>query len=127
MPRAFLFLAAVLAASCGGGPVTSEESLLARERERMVADQLEGRGVKDPLVLAAMRTVPRHEFVPPSMRRDAYGDHPLPIGHGQTVSQPYIVALMTAALGLHGGEKVLEVGTGSGYQAAVLGQIGASV
>ena len=127
MARAPLFLAAVLAAACGPASLATEESVLARARERMVADQFEARGVKDPLVLAAMRAVPRHDFVPPSARQDAYGDHPLPIGHGQTVSQPYIVATMTAALGLHGGEKVLEVGTGSGYQAAVLGQIGAAV
>jgi protein-L-isoaspartate(D-aspartate) O-methyltransferase len=127
MPRATLFLAAVLAAACESGPLATEESLLGRARERMVAEQVEARGVKDPLVLAAMRAVPRHDFVPAAARQDAYGDHPLPIGHGQTVSQPYIVALMTAALGLHGGEKVLEVGTGSGYQAAVLGQMGATV
>jgi protein-L-isoaspartate(D-aspartate) O-methyltransferase len=74
-----------------------------------------------------MRTVPRHEFVPPAARHDAYGDHPLLIGHGQTISQPYIVAFMTEALGLTGGEKVLEVGTGSGYQAAVLSQVASSV
>ncbi|HEY1120476.1 MAG TPA: protein-L-isoaspartate(D-aspartate) O-methyltransferase [Haloferula sp.] len=86
----------------------------------MVAEQIERRGVKDPRVLEAMRKVPRHEFVPEDERHEAYDDRPLPIGHGQTISQPYIVALMTEALGLKGTEKVLEVGTGSGYQAAVL-------
>ncbi|MEK7953791.1 protein-L-isoaspartate(D-aspartate) O-methyltransferase [Luteolibacter soli] len=86
----------------------------------MVAEQIERRGVKDPRVLEVMRMVPRHEFVPEEERHEAYDDRPLPIGHGQTISQPYIVALMTEALGLKGTEKVLEVGTGSGYQAAVL-------
>lgn len=121
MPRALL-LAAVLAHACGRAPAASDESELARARQRMVAEQIESRGVKAPLVLTAMRTVPRHEFVPAPVRHAAYGDHPLPIGHGQTISQPYIVAFMTEALGLQGGEKVLEVGTGSGYQAAVLAQ-----
>jgi protein-L-isoaspartate(D-aspartate) O-methyltransferase len=93
----------------------------------MVAEQIASRGVKDPLVLAAMRTVPRHEFVPEDLRRAAYRDAPLPIGRDQTISQPYIVALMTEALGLEGGEKVLEIGTGSGYQAAVLAEIAGCV
>ena len=93
----------------------------------MVAAQIEERGVRDPRTLAAMRKVPRHLFVPPQMVHDAYSDHPLPIGHGQTISQPYIVAFMTEALGLRGGETVLEVGTGSGYQAAVLAEIAARV
>jgi len=93
----------------------------------MVAAQIEERGVRDPRTLAAMRKVPRHLFVPPSLLRDAYSDHPLPIGHGQTISQPYIVAFMTEALSLRGGEKVLEIGTGSGYQAAVLAEIAARV
>jgi len=93
----------------------------------MVRTQIEGRGVSDPLVLSAMRTVPRHEFVPPEERAFAYDDRPLPIGDGQTISQPYVVALMTESLGLGGGESVLEVGTGSGYQAAVLAEIAAFV
>ena len=92
-------------------------------RERMVEEQLVGRGISHPLTLEAMRVVPRHEFVEDAMRVRAYGDHPLPIGSGQTISQPYIVALMTQALGLQGGERVLEIGTGSGYQAAVLARI----
>jgi len=79
--------------------------------------------VRDPLALAAVRSVPRHEFVPVGLLGSAYRDAPLPIGNDQTISQPYIVALMTEALGLEGGERVLEVGTGSGYQAAVLAEI----
>jgi protein-L-isoaspartate(D-aspartate) O-methyltransferase len=93
----------------------------------MVRHQIEARGVTDPAVLAAVRTVPRHEFVPPEMRADAYEDRPLPIGRGQTISQPYIVAYMTQLAGLAGGESVLEVGTGSGYQAAVLAEIAGRV
>jgi len=92
-------------------------------RERMVSEQLVPRGITDAATLAAMQTVPRHVFVDDAMGSKAYGDHPLPIGSGQTISQPYIVALMTQALGLCGGEKVLEIGTGSGYQAAVLSRI----
>jgi protein-L-isoaspartate(D-aspartate) O-methyltransferase len=92
-------------------------------REAMVKTQIEPRGVKDNLVLDAMRAVPRHLFVPPSLVDRAYSDGPLPIGEGQTISQPYIVALMTELLGLKGGDKVLEIGTGSGYQAAVLAEI----
>lgn len=92
-------------------------------RERMVDEQLIPRGIVDSAALAAMRKVPRHEFVEDAMRANAYGDHPLPIGGGQTISQPYIVALMTQALQLTGKEKVLEIGTGSGYQAAVLSEI----
>jgi protein-L-isoaspartate(D-aspartate) O-methyltransferase len=85
------------------------------------------RGVVDELVLAAMRKVPRHHFMPPLLKTDAYADYPSPIGFGQTISQPYIVALMTELLRLRGGERVLEIGTGSGYQAAVLAQIAARV
>ena len=96
-------------------------------RERMVKEQIEGRGIRDPLTLAAMRKVPRHHFVPDASAGEAYGDFPLPIGHGQTISQPYIVAFMTEALGLRGGEKVLEIGTGSGYQSAVLAEIAGKV
>ena len=92
-------------------------------RERMVQNQLAARGIKDEKVLDAMGKVPRHLFVDEALMDQAYQDHPLPIGHGQTISQPYIVALMTQALELKGGEKVLEIGTGSGYQAAVLAEI----
>jgi len=104
-----------------------ESRRLAEDRNRMVAEQIVSRGVKDPLVLAALRTVPRHEFVPEDLARTAYRDAPLAIGHDQTISQPYIVALMTEAIGLEGGERVLEVGTGSGYQAAVLAEIAGGV
>jgi protein-L-isoaspartate(D-aspartate) O-methyltransferase len=98
-----------------------------RERERMVSEQLAARGIDDPRVLEAMRVVPRHEFVPPQLREQAYEDTPLPIGDGQTISQPYMVALMTEALALRPGERVLEIGTGSGYQAAILAQMNAEV
>ncbi len=93
------------------------------EREKMVQTQIEARGVKDEKVLKAMRKVCRHLFVPENMRAYAYQDEPLPIGEGQTISQPYIVAYMTEVLELKGEERVLEVGTGSGYQAAVLAEI----
>jgi protein-L-isoaspartate(D-aspartate) O-methyltransferase len=92
-------------------------------RKRMVQEQLVARGIKDTQVLDAMRKVPRHLFVEEGLWHQAYGDFPLPIGEGQTISQPYIVALMTEALHLRGGEKVLEIGTGSGYQAAVLAEL----
>jgi len=99
----------------------------ARERDRMVAEQLVPRGIKDPRVLEAMGKVPRHLFVDEALRDKAYGDHPLPIGEGQTISQPFLVGRMTELLRLTGKEKVLEVGTGSGYQAAVLAQLAARV
>lgn len=96
-------------------------------RERMVREQLRGRGITDQRVLRAMRDVPRHEFVPAAQRAQAYGDHPLPIGGGQTISQPYIVALMTQLLAVRPSDRVLEIGTGSGYQAAVLGRLATAV
>ncbi len=96
-------------------------------RERMVTEQLERRGIRDPRVLAAMRTVPRHAFIPGTPDARAYGDHPLGIGHEQTISQPYIVAIMTELAAVGPGSRVLEVGTGSGYQAAVLAAVGAEV
>ena len=94
-----------------------------KERRRMVDDQIIGRGIKDERVLAAMRRVPRHEFLPEAMRGMAYADNALPIGEGQTMSQPYMVAIMTELLGLTSTERVLEIGTGSGYQAAVLAEL----
>jgi protein-L-isoaspartate(D-aspartate) O-methyltransferase len=94
-----------------------------KERNRMVDEQIVYRGVKDERVLAAMRKVPRHEFLPEVIRGMAYNDNALPLGEGQTLSQPYMVALMTELLGLKGPERVLEVGTGSGYQAAVLAEL----
>jgi protein-L-isoaspartate(D-aspartate) O-methyltransferase len=84
---------------------------------------IKARGIQDPTVLSAMQHVPRHRFVPSAMKERAYGDHPLSIGHGQTISQPYIVALMTEALEVKPGDKVLEVGTGSGYQTAILAEM----
>jgi protein-L-isoaspartate(D-aspartate) O-methyltransferase len=105
-------------------PVLSagEDPYLLR-RQQMVAHDIRERGVKDPAVLAAMAKVPRHVFVDASYRDRAYGDHPLPIGEGQTISQPFVVALMTEALRLGRGDRVLEIGTGSGYQAAVLAEL----
>jgi protein-L-isoaspartate(D-aspartate) O-methyltransferase len=97
------------------------------KRKQMVETQLLPRGIDDPLVLKAMRKVPRELFVPKNMRDTAYSDNALPIAHNQTISQPYIVALMTQALELKGGEKVLEIGTGSGYQSAVLAEIAGEV
>jgi protein-L-isoaspartate(D-aspartate) O-methyltransferase len=96
-------------------------------RERMVRNQIEARGIRSPAVLAAMRKVERHRFVPKELMPLAYDDSPLPIGEGQTISQPYIVAFMTEALDLRATDKVLEIGTGSGYQAAVLGELCAEV
>jgi protein-L-isoaspartate(D-aspartate) O-methyltransferase len=105
-------------ASCNGSRLE-----LAEERERMVRAQIEGRGVRDPRVLEALREVPRHRFVPEHLQGSAYDDGPLPIGHGQTISQPYIVAVMTELLAPEPDDVVLDVGTGSGYQAAVLGKL----
>ncbi len=104
-----------------------EPDIYHRARERMVQTQIAARGIKDPRVLEAMRKIPRHLFVEEALKDQAYGDYPLPIGEGQTISQPYIVALMTEALELKGPEKVLEVGTGSGYQAAILAELARQV
>ena len=97
------------------------------QRERMVRSQLAERGIRDARVLAAMGAVPRHEFVPESLQQDAYEDHPLPIGEGQTISQPYIVAAMLEHLALQASDRVLEVGTGSGYVTALLSELCAKV
>jgi protein-L-isoaspartate(D-aspartate) O-methyltransferase len=104
-----------------------QEDYFNEARQVMVETQIRGRGVLDPRVLAAMAKVPRHRFIPRHLWEQAYSDYPLPIGEEQTISQPYIVALMTEALELAGPEKVLELGTGSGYQAAVLGELAAQV
>ncbi len=96
---------------------------LERDRNRMVRTQLQARGIQDAATLEAMRTVPRHLYVPMPQRRNAYDDRPLPIGYGQTISQPYIVAYMTEIVSPKDGDKMLEIGTGSGYQAAVLAEI----
>jgi protein-L-isoaspartate(D-aspartate) O-methyltransferase len=105
----------------------SEAEPREQERLHMVSRQIEARGVRDVRVLEAMRKVPRHRFVPESQRAQAYEDRPLPIGLGQTISQPYIVALMSELAGVKPGDTVLEVGTGSGYQAAVLAEMGVKV
>ncbi len=104
-----------------------KEQLLTGQRNRMVDRQIAGRGIENKRVLEAMRTIPRHKFVPEEQNRSAYDDKPLTIGHGQTISQPYIVALMSELCDLRGKEKVLEIGTGSGYQAAILGTLAAEV
>jgi protein-L-isoaspartate(D-aspartate) O-methyltransferase len=100
---------------------------VAARRAEMVATQIEARGVRDPRVLAAMRAVPREDFVAHDWRGHAFDDNPLPIAAGQTISQPYIVAFMAEALQLRGGERVLEIGSGSGYAAAVLGRLAQEV
>jgi protein-L-isoaspartate(D-aspartate) O-methyltransferase len=112
---------------CGQAPAPAPVVDFAAERARMVNEQLVRHGIRDERVLAAMRKVPRHEFVPETYRSKSYGDHPLPIGHDQTISQPYIVAFMTEQLRAQPTDRVLEVGTGSGYQAAVLAELVAQV
>jgi len=124
--RVFIALWAI--AAIAGGVSAQEPDAFARARDAMVRRDIasgvfDRRPVRDAEVLRAMRTVPRHEFVPAELRAQAYADTPLPIGHDQTISQPYIVATMTEALGVSGDDVVLEVGTGSGYQAAVLAEI----
>lgn len=123
-----LLLAAFAPAGCGAG----DESAMDRDpfrtpRELMVRNDLEARGVRDAAVLEAMRRVPRHMFVAESLRSQAYSDRPLPIGEGQTISQPFVVALMSSLAQVESGSRVLEIGTGSGYQAAVLAELGGEV
>ena len=129
MRRAALLVSgALLMASCADGqtaPPAADDQV--DQRDEMVTTQIEERGVSDPAVLAALRAVPRHRFVPDEFVGQAYEDHPLPIGYGQTISQPYIVALMSSFLNVSPGDRVLEVGTGSGYQAAVLAEMGVDV
>ncbi len=108
-------------------PPRDDDESMYLARKRMVETQLAAQGIRDARVLAAMQRVPRHEFVPERQRAGAYDDRPLPIGHGQTISQPFVVAFMSEALQLDGTERVLEVGTGSGYQAAVLAELAAEV
>lgn len=132
---AAVFLLCTFFSACLGGCSTSRFSVIQKEppasdavewtrlRERMVREQLQDRDIRDPRVLAAMLKVPRHEFVPAEYRASSYNDSALPLKLGQTISQPYIVAYMTQALSLSGTERVLEIGTGSGYQAAVLAEI----
>jgi protein-L-isoaspartate(D-aspartate) O-methyltransferase len=104
-----------------------DEAAYAGARSRMIAEQIRARGVRDPRVLDAMDRVPRHLFVPAAARHEAYDDHPVPIGFGQTISQPYIVAFMTEALRVEPSHRVLEIGAGSGYQTAILAELGATV
>ncbi|MCK6552297.1 protein-L-isoaspartate(D-aspartate) O-methyltransferase [Myxococcota bacterium] len=111
------------AAPPGREPAAAPVDPFVDERRAMVREQIEARGVRDVRVLDVMRTLPRHVFVPDSQRGFAYRDHPLPIGHGQTISQPYIVAAMTELLDVEPGDLVLEIGAGSGYQAAVLAKL----
>jgi protein-L-isoaspartate(D-aspartate) O-methyltransferase len=106
-----------------GAQEAADAEAFRKAREAMVADQITARGIEDPDVLAAMTQVKRHLFVPPALRSQAYADHPLPIGNRQTISQPYVVALMTELLHPEPDDRVLEIGTGSGYQAAVLARI----
>jgi len=125
---AALTLLSILLTACSGERRAAQEAPAPQDfytvaRQRMVVEQLQGRDIVDPAVLQAMSKVQRHEFMPESQRRFGYTDQPLVIGHGQTISQPYIVALMTQALELARGESVLEIGTGSGYQAAVLAEL----
>jgi protein-L-isoaspartate(D-aspartate) O-methyltransferase len=113
-----------------GNPVTQQHGAAgdrSAERRRMVEEQLRGRDIRDVRVLDAMARVPRHLFVPEPLRSVAYGDHPLPIGHDQTISQPYIVGFMTEALEIEPPHRILEIGTGSGYQAAVLAELALAV
>ncbi|MGE0639898.1 MAG: protein-L-isoaspartate(D-aspartate) O-methyltransferase [Thermoanaerobaculia bacterium] len=111
----------------GAEPGSADSDPTAARRREMVETQIRARGIDDARVLRAMSEVPRHRFVPPAVEAQAYEDYPLPIGAQQTISQPYIVALMTSLLELEGGEKVLEIGTGSGYQAAVLARVAGEV
>ena len=121
----YLLFAAIATAGCGQQTPTSAD--FAAQRQRMVEQQLKPRGIKDERVLAAMTKVPREEFIPLDSRADAYEDGPLPIGYDQTISQPYIVAFMTEQLRPKQNDRVLEIGSGSGYQAAILAELMAEV
>ncbi len=138
--RIWLLILALVLAACVAAPITATPAArpvvspsssaadpFAQQRKEMVVSQIQNRDITAPDVLDAMDTVPRHQFVPPEYLDQAYEDHPLPIGYGQTISQPYVVALMTEKLKVKRGDKVLEIGTGSGYQAAVLAHLGVEV
>jgi protein-L-isoaspartate(D-aspartate) O-methyltransferase len=129
--RVRLLLVSIVCLACFASAIFlsrgQELDVYAQKRRQMVAEQLAGRDISDRRVLEVMGRVPRHLFVLSPYRDQSYDDYPLPIEEGQTISQPYIVALMTQSLGLEGGEKVLEIGTGSGYQAAVLAELKARV
>jgi len=122
LSKGLLILSFLLLYGFSNGPMLGDHDY-AEERRRMVSEQIIHRGIRDERVIEAMSKVPRHLFVDRSLWRMAYGDHPLPIGEGQTISQPYVVALMTEALTLKPSDRVLEIGTGSGYQSAVLAEI----
>lgn len=117
--RAAAIVAAVLAVACGRERAGEDR----RARERMVRTQIASRGVRDPRVLEAMRDVPRHLFVEPGHRADAYADRPVPIGEGQTMTQPFVAALMTELLDIQSSDRILEIGTGSGYESAILARL----
>ena len=127
MRRVSQFLVLLVLAAIGCGQKAAPVADLASQRQRMVMEQLMPRGIHEERVLAAMSKVPREQFVPADMRAASYTDGPLPIGHGQTISQPYIVAFMTEQLRLSSKDRVLEIGTGSGYQAAILAELVAEV
>ncbi|HUI93349.1 MAG TPA: protein-L-isoaspartate(D-aspartate) O-methyltransferase [Chitinivibrionales bacterium] len=127
MIRTIMIVALCVLGLSGAGNATQSEREFAVMREKMVRTQIEARGVKDTNVLSAMLKVERHKFVPDPYKGSAYEDRPLPISEGQTISQPYVVALMTQALAVNRSSKVLEIGTGSGYQAAVLAELCDSV
>ena len=129
MKRSFfaIFILSLLIPALLKAEIHQALSQYKRARENMVFRQIRARGITDRKVLHAMNTVPRHRFVPENLVNQAYADYPLPIGEGQTISQPYIVALMTVNLGLKGDERVLEIGTGSGYQAAILSKVAKEV
>ena len=127
LPLLFLTGFVLLACFTEGKEISSVKGDFKAMRERMVETQIKARGIRDSRVLSAMLKVERHFFVPGDLQSSAYDDRPLPIGEGQTISQPYIVAFMTEQLELKGSEKVLEVGTGSGYQAAILGELAKEV
>ena len=129
-PRLIPWLGAVIATAACDSVSTARQALAGNPeiaRKRMVDQQIAARDIEDARVIDAMRKVPRHEFVPEALRDGAYEDTPLPIGHGQTISQPYIVAYMSEALQLERSHRVLEIGTGSGYQAAILGELAKEV
>jgi len=123
----FASIAVMLFISIGSADVVSDSAEFKKARDHMVRTTIKNRGISDPNVLAAMRTVPRHCFVPQDLLSSAYADRPLPIGEGQTISQPYVVALMTEILKPAKNQRILEIGTGSGYQAAILAQVVKSV
>ncbi|MGB5809204.1 MAG: protein-L-isoaspartate(D-aspartate) O-methyltransferase [Polyangiales bacterium] len=127
MARVLGVMLLFVACTLGAEARPSDDQGRSQARGAMVSDQIENRGISNPNVLRAMRTVPRHRFAPRSQEARAYDDRPLPIGHQQTISQPYIVALMSALAEVGPGDRVLEVGTGSGYQAAILAEMGVEV